>query len=112
MSAERFHRSMNGYRVIQDGKPGALVRCESAYTKGTYYWRVKFDSGGPWASPDRVIAESEGPCVARCVECDLKYYGNSPSAGGLCPNCVQALDRQLGVGGDHTPAHKFGRRRR
>jgi hypothetical protein len=109
--SERFDPSMNGFRVIQDGQPGALVRCKSSRVPGTYYWRVKFDNQ-TWASPDRVIAESKGPCLARCVECELTYYGPSPSAGGLCPNCVQALDRQLGVGDDHTPSHKFGRRRR
>lgn len=112
MSADRFDPSMNGYRVIQDGKRGALVRCFSR-TKRVYYWRVRFDTG-TWAWPERLIAESSGPCLSRCSECLLGYYGPSPTTDGLCGNCVALLDRtQLGTHDrDRGPSHEFGRRRR
>jgi hypothetical protein len=111
MKADRFDPSMNGYRVIQDGKRGALVRCFSR-TKRVYYWRVKFDDG-EWAWPARLIAESDGPCLARCVECEWLYWGETPQSGGLCPNCAHAQQarQRPDYDPDAEPSHHFGRRR-
>jgi hypothetical protein len=117
MSAERFSPSMNGYRVIQDGKRGALVRCFSR-TKRAYYWRVKFDAGADgvveWAWPGRLIAESAGPCLGRCVECEWLYWGETPQSGGLCPNCAHAqrARERPDHDPDAEPSHQFGRARR
>jgi hypothetical protein len=114
VSARRFDAGMHRYRVTIDhgGPAGVLLRCVSERTRGVY-WKVKLDSG-EWVWPDRVVAESTGPCIARCVECELDYRGDSPAAGGLCPNCVRALDRQYGPAHDRGagPAHGFGRRYR
>jgi hypothetical protein len=114
MSTERFHPSMHGYRVTlgHGGPAGVLNRCLSK-TYLRYFWKVKLQSGA-WVWPDGIVADSTGPCIARCVECELEYRGETPQSGGLCPNCAHAqLARQRpDHDRDAEPSHQFGRARR
>jgi DNA-directed RNA polymerase subunit RPC12/RpoP len=113
MTRRAFDRTMHGYRVTlgHGGPAGVLNHCLSKTTLRRY-WKVKLDSGA-WVWPDDVVAESEGPCVARCVECELEYRGATPQSGGLCPNCAHALlaRERPDHDPDADPSHQFGRAR-